>query len=112
MRWPASSNRRSFRRWSDFCRVSVLWDLMGRQLVLHRLKQALVDDRRLFPRQDLAPVVDLANKELVTEKVGEGAPAERNAAAGVARRPEGSRPGADVFGLEVAREFVDPADLQ
>ena len=44
--------------------------------------------------------------------MGEGAPAKRNAAAGVARRTERSRFGADVFGLEVAREFVDPADLQ
>src|SRR6516225_4092902 len=61
-----------------------LMGLMGRQLVLHRLKQALVDDRRLFPRQDLAPVVDLANEEPVAEEMGEGAPAKGNAAAGVA----------------------------
>src|SRR6516164_10787505 len=38
-----------------------LMGLMGRQLLLHSLKQSLVHDRRLFPRQDLAPVVDLAN---------------------------------------------------
>src|SRR6516164_6337469 len=48
-----------------------LMGLMGRQLVLHRLKQALVHDRRLFPRQDLAHVVDLTNKEAVAKEVGE-----------------------------------------
>ena len=53
-----------------------LMGLMGRQLVLHRLKQALVHDRRLFPRQDLAPVTDLANEEPVAEEMGEGAPAK------------------------------------
>jgi hypothetical protein len=46
--------------------------LMGRQLLLHRLKQALVHDRRLFPRQHFAPVVDLANEEPVAQEMGEG----------------------------------------
>ena len=82
--------------------------LMGRQLVLHRLKQALVHDRRLFSWQHFALVTDLANEEPVAQQMGERAPAKGNAAAGVARRPERS----DVFGHEVAREFVDPADLQ
>src|SRR6516164_11477794 len=50
-----------------------LMGLMGRQLVLHSLKQALVHDRRLFPRQDLAPVVDLANEEPVAQQMGERA---------------------------------------
>jgi hypothetical protein len=41
-----------------------LMGLMGRQLVLHRLKQALVHDRP-----------GSANEEPVAEEMGEGAPA-------------------------------------
>jgi hypothetical protein len=64
--------------------------LMGRQLLLDGFKQALVHDRRVFPRQHFALVSDLANEEAVAKEVGEGTSAERNASAGFARRTERS----------------------
>ena len=45
--------------------------LMGRQLLLNGLEQALIHDRRLLSGQDLTPVFDLANKEPVPKEVGE-----------------------------------------
>jgi len=79
---------------------------MGRQFLLHRLEQGLVDDRRLLPEQDLTPVPDFADEEPVAEEVGEGSSAERDASAGLAAA-EGPRLGADVLDPEVPDKFVD-----
>ena len=43
--------------------------LMGRQLLLDRLEQGFIDNRRLLPRQKLNPVFDLADEEPVAEQV-------------------------------------------
>ena len=56
--------------------------LMLREFLLDSLEQGLVQDRRLFSGQDLAPVLDLANEEAVPEEVGEGSPSERDALRG------------------------------
>ena len=42
----------------------------------------------------------------------EGSSTKGDTSAGLARRAERRRPGADVFGPEVAHEFVDAGDLE
>src|SRR6516164_1357281 len=86
--------------------------LMGRQLLLDSLEQALVHDRRLLPGQDLALVLDLTIKEPVAEEVGEGASPKRDASTGLARLTVRSHLGAGVFGSEVADKLVDATYLQ
>ena len=80
--------------------------------MLDGFKQALTHDRRLLPRQDLALVLDLTNKEPVAKEVGEGPSSERDAPASLARRAVSSRLGADVFGSEVTDKFVDAGYLE
>jgi len=80
--------------------------LMGRQFLLNGLEQALVQNRRLLPGQDLTPVFDLVDEKPVVEKVREGSSSERDASAGLAAA-EGPRLGADVLDPEVPDKFVD-----
>src|SRR6516164_7031494 len=83
--------------------------LMGRQLLLDRLEQGFIDNRRLLPRQKLTPVFDLADEEPVAEQVGEGAAAKGNAPASFARA-EGLGLCADAPRLEVRTNLAGAPD--
>src|ERR1700758_4698380 len=66
----------------------------------------------MLPRQDLALVLDLTNKEPVAKEVGEGPSAKRDAPASLDRRAVRSRLVADVFGSEVTDKLVDAGYLE
>ena len=58
--------------------------LMGRQLLLDRLEQALIHDRWLLPRQDLALILDLTDIEPVAQEIEQRSSLEWDATAGAA----------------------------
>ena len=69
---------------------------LGEGFLSDRLKQRAIHDWRLFTRQDLILVFDLADIEEVAQQVVQRAASERDPAA---RRSRGEQPG---FGPDVA----------
>src|SRR6266404_3171603 len=75
------------------------------------VKQRAIHDRRLLARQDLVPVFDLADIEVVAQQVVQRTTAERYSAARRARREQPGF-GSDVAFSEVPYQFVDAAKFQ
>ncbi len=69
---------------------------MGEGFLPDRLKQLAIHNRRLLAGQDLVPVFDLADIEVIAQQVVQRATAERDP---TARRSRGEQPG---FGSDVA----------
>src|SRR5713101_8180538 len=84
---------------------------LGKGFLPDRLKQRAIHDRRLLARQDLVPVFDLADIEVVAQHVVQRTTAERYSAARRARR-ELLGPCSDVSFFEVPYQFVNAAEFQ
>ena len=78
---------------------------MIRQLLLDRIEQGALHDRRLFAGQDVTFIADLADIERVAEEVEQRSPFERDAAAGGAGCKQ-LRLGADVTFLEISDQGI------
>jgi len=85
--------------------------LVRGQLLLDRIEQTSVDDRRLFSRQNFAFVSDLTNEEPIAKEMRECPSTKGNASSCFAgcKRP---RPGMDFPCFKITRQFIDSADLE
>ena len=80
---------------------------MIRQLLLDRIKQGALHDRRLLAGRDLALISDLADIEPVAQKVEQRPPLEWDATAGAASREQPGL-GPDVTLLEISNQALIP----
>src|SRR5258706_14073078 len=111
MRWPAWSNSSPVNRWSDLLRVVVRWDHWARDFCRTASNSAGSMIGGCSPGRISFFVFDLADLEVVTQKIVQRAAAERDATAGPTRRKRFSF-GPDVPLPKVPNQFVDAARFE
>ena len=84
--------------------------LIGK-LLLDRIKQGALHDRRLLAGQDVALVSDLADIEPVAQEIEQRSPPERDATAGATGRKQPCL-GVDVALLEISNQSIDAAEFE
>jgi hypothetical protein len=79
-----------------------------RKLLLDRIEQGALHDRRLLTRQDVALVFDLADIKPIAQEIEQRSPLEWDAAAGAASCKQLGLC-ADVAVLEISNQSIDSA---